>query len=170
MKKINDIDFYKQDAISLAQNLVGKWLETNIDGKVVRAQISETEAYLGADDSASHSYKGKRTNRTETMYMEGGAIYIYLCYGMHYLLNIVSGEKDDPQAVLIRALVQANGPAKATKFLNINKLLNGQSIIDNTQISLWDDGINYSYTTAKRVGINYALEKDRDAPLRFILN
>ncbi len=169
MKIINDLNFFKQDAVTLAKNLVGKWIETNINGKKVRGQIKETEAYLGIDDSACHSYKGKRTKRTETMYMEAGTIYIYLCYGMHYLFNIVCAEKDVPEAVLIRAIVGSEGPAKATKFLNINKDLNGESVINNSQISIFDDENNYSYTTAKRVGIDYALAKDRNAFLRFVL-
>lgn len=169
MKKINDKKFFQQNTIVLAKSLIGKWIETNINGKTVRAQISETEAYLGVEDSACHSYQGKRTNRTETMFMEGGTIYVYLCYGMHYLLNIVSSKKDIPEAVLIRALVEAKGPAKATKYLNINKDLNGESIVNNQKIAIFDDGQNYSHISAKRVGINYALEKDQNAMLRFIL-
>jgi len=170
MKVINDINFFKTDTISLAKNLIGKWIETNIDGKVVKAQISETEAYLGINDSACHTYKGKHTVRTEPMWQEGGTIYIYLCYGLHYLLNIVSKDVDEPEAVLIRALTTANGPAKATKLLNINKSLNGKSIVNNPQIRIWDDGKTYSFTTAPRVGINYALPKDQSAKLRYILN
>jgi len=169
MKKINDLNFFKQDAETLAKNLIGKWIETNIDGKKVKAQIKETEAYLGTIDSACHSYKGKRTKRTETMYMNAGTIYIYLCYGMHYLLNFVCAENDLPEAVLIRALVEADGPAKATKFLNINNKLNGETIINNSKLSIWDDEKNYSYVKAKRVGIDYALNKDKNAMLRFIL-
>ena len=169
MRKINDASFFRQDAETLAKNLIGKWIETNIDGKQVKAQIKETEAYLGTNDSACHSFNGKRTKRTETMYLEGGSIYIYLCYGMHYLLNIVCSEKGVPEAVLIRALVEADGPAKATKYLNINKDLNGESIVYNSKIAIFDDGKNYSFKTAKRVGIDYALDKDKNALLRFIL-
>ena len=169
MKKINNIEFFKVDTITLAKNLVGKWIETNINGKRITAQIAETEAYLGVNDSACHSYNGKRTNRNEPMWNEGGTIYIYLCYGLHYLLNIVSEEKGRPEAVLIRALVQANGPAKATKFLNIDKSLNGKSIINNNEIYILDDGKKYKFTKSKRVGIDYALSKDRESLLRFIL-
>lgn len=169
MKQINDINFFKTDTITLSKNLIGKWIETNIDGVKRKAQIKETEAYLGVNDSACHSYKGKRTKRTETMYMEGGTIYIYLCYGMHYMLNIVSSKINVPEAVLIRALVEADGPAKTTKFLNINKDLNGESIVNNLRISIYDDGNQYLYIKAKRVGIDYALDKDKNALLRFIL-
>lgn len=89
---------------------------------------------------------------------------------MHFLFNIVCAEKEVPEAVLIRALMEADGPAKATKFLNIDKSFNEQSIINNSKICILDDGKTYSYKTAKRVGIDYALEKDKNALLRFILN
>lgn len=169
MKKIENKIFFKKDAITLAKNLIGKWIETDVNGKKTKGQIKETEAYLGISDSACHSYNGKKTKRTETMFMEGGTIYIYLCYGMHYLFNIVCSEKDIPEAVLIRALVEADGPAKTTKFLNIDNKLNGENIANNSKISIYDDGKSYSYKTAKRVGIDYALEKDKNAMLRFIL-
>lgn len=170
MKVINQQEFFTTDTVSLAKNLIGKWIETNINGKVVKAQICETEAYLGVNDSACHTYKNKRTQRTETMYKIGGTIYIYLCYGLHNLLNIVSKKENEPEAVLIRGVVGAVGPAKATKLLNIDKTLNGQSIINNPQICILDDGKKYNYTSAKRVGIDYAQEKDKNALLRFILS
>ena len=88
---------------------------------------------------------------------------------MHFLLNIVSKEKNQPEAVLIRAFVGANGPAKATKLLNINKSLNGQSIINNPKICVMDDGKGYNFEAKKRVGIDYASEKDKNALLRFVL-
>ncbi len=169
MKKINNKDFFKTDTITLAKKLIGKWIETKIDGEVVRAQISETEAYLGVEDSACHSYRGRRTLRNEPMWQEAGTIYVYLCYGMHFLFNIVSMGKDQPEAVLIRALVGHDGPAKTTKFLKINKSLNGQSIINNPNICLLDDAKEYSFTEQKRVGIDYALDKDRNAKLRYVL-
>lgn len=169
MKKINNIDFFKTDTITLAKKLIGKWIETNIDGEVIKAQISETEAYLGVEDSACHSYKGKRTLRNEPMWQEAGTIYVYLCYGMHFLLNIVSKEKNQPEAVLIRALVGATGPSKTTKLLKIDKSLNGQSIINNPKICLIDDENEYNFKAEKRVGIDYAQEKDKNAYLRFVM-
>ena len=169
MKKINNPNFFTSDTITLAKNLIGKWICTNINGKKVIAQISETEAYLGEDDSACHTYKGKRTQRTEPMYQIGGTIYIYLCYGLHYLFNIVSENIGQPKAVLIRAVIGANGPAKLTKLLNIDKSLNAQNIVNNPHICILDDGKIYNYLTKTRVGIDYALEKDKIAPLRFIL-
>lgn len=169
MKIINDINFFQTDTISLAQNLIGKWIKTYVNGKEVKAQISETEAYLGVNDSACHTYKGKKTERTKPMWSDGGTIYIYLCYGLHYLFNIVSCNKDQPEAVLIRATVEANGPAKLTKFLNITKELNGTCIVNNKNICLMDDEKKYSFIKDKRVGIEYALPKDKNAKLRYIL-
>ena len=169
MKLINNLQFFKRDTITLAKSLIGKWIVTNINGVEVKAQICETEAYLGINDSACHTYKGKRTERVEPMWQDGGTIYIYLCYGLHYLLNIVSCDVGEPEAVLIRGVVGAVGPAKTTKLLNINKSLNGQSIVDNPQICIMDDGNNYKHTTATRVGIDYVLSKDKNAKLRFIL-
>ena len=170
MREINDIEYFRQDTISLAKNLIGKWIVTKIDGKEVKAQISETEAYLGVIDSACHTYKGKRTPRTEPMWNDGGTIYIYLCYGLHYLLNIVSKNVGEPEAVLIRATLEANGPAKLTKYLNIDKRLNGCSIVNNESIKILDDGNNYNYISKPRVGIDYAEPKDREACLRFVIS
>lgn len=169
LKKINDISFFQTDTITLAQNLIGKWIKTNICGTTKIAQISEVECYLGIKDSACHTYKGKRSNRTEPMWQQGGTIYIYLCYGIHNLLNIVSEKDGIPESVLIRAVTNANGPAKTTKYLNISKELNGQLIIDNNQIGIFDDDKKYSFKKMPRVGINYALPKDKDALLRFVL-
>lgn len=170
MKKINNNEFFRQDTITLAQSLIGKWIRTNINGEERLAQISETEAYLGIDDSACHTYQNKRTLRTETMYKEGGTIYIYLCYGLHYLLNIVSCNENEPEAVLIRATIEANGPAKLTKYLHIDKSLNNTLIIDNPNICILDDGNTYTFSSTTRIGIDYALEKDRNAKLRYVLN
>ena len=169
MKIINDLQFFKRDTITVAKSLIGKWIVTNIKGIEVKAQICETEAYLGINDSACHTYNGKRTERVEPMWKCGGTIYIYLCYGLHYLFNIVSCDVDEPEAVLIRGVVGANGPAKATKLLNIDKSLNGQSIVNNPKICIMDDGNKYKFTTDTRVGIDYALPKDKNAKLRFIL-
>jgi len=146
MKVIDEESFFTVDTALLAQNLIGKWIETNINGEKVKAQILETEAYLGVNDSACHSFNNRRTNRTEQMYKMGGTIYIYLCYGLHYLFNIVSKSENEPEAVLIRAVTNANGPAKTTKLLNINKSLNGESILNNKKICIMDDGKKYSYT------------------------
>ena len=104
--------FFERDVLEVAPELVGKILVTNIDGVERRLMITETEAYRGEEDTACHASKG-RTNRTDVLYREAGTIYVYLCYGMHWLINIVTGEKDEPQAVLIRACEgNFNGPGK----------------------------------------------------------
>lgn len=98
------ISFYRQtDVVQVAAQLLGKVLHTRWDNEHCYARIVETEAYNGVVDKASHAYGNRRTNRTETMYATGGIAYVYLCYGMHHLFNVVTGKKDVPQAVLIRA-------------------------------------------------------------------
>ena len=169
MKKIQDKQFFKVDTKILAKELLGKWICRKIDGRIVRSQICETEAYLGVDDSACHTYKGKHTPKVEPMWQDGGTIYIYLCYGMHYMLNIVSEDVGVPEAVLIRAVKGAIGPGRVTKLLGVDKSLNGISIVDSDDIWLEDDLCKYTFREDKRVGINYARECDREAKLRFIL-
>ena len=156
-----DYDFYHRPCLEVARDLVGKVLVCG-DQKL---RISETEAYVGESDTACHAHKGK-TKRTEVMYMEAGAIYIYLCYGIHWLLNIVTGKENEPEAVLIRACVDADGPGKLTKKLGITGDFNRQSICgDNLYII--DDGFQCDVTTDKRVGIGYASKEDQDRLWRF---
>lgn len=169
MKKIDDIKFFQCDTTLLAKKLIGKWIKTTIDGEERLAQITETESYLGLNDSACHTYKGKRTARTEPMWQCGGTIYVYLCYGMHYLLNIVSQSNGVPEAVLIRACDCANGPAKLTKFLRIDDNFNNQLIVDNEKIAIFDDEKTYQFFETTRVGIDYAQDKDKNAKLRFVM-
>lgn len=169
MKVINDLDFFTTDTITLAKKLLGKWIETNIGGKIARTQITETEAYLGETDSACHTFGGKRTPRTEPMWQQGGTIFVYVVYGMHLMLNIVSCKVGQPQAVFIRATKDANGPAKTSKFLNITKSLNGQSILDNPQIKILDDGKKYDFHATTRIGIGFARKEDQSALLRFCI-
>ena len=158
---------YKMRAPELAPYLLGKLLCVKRDGKTVRARICETECYFGESDTACHAHRG-RTERTKTLYMEGGAAYVYLCYGIHYLLNVVSGEKDFPEAVLIRGVEEARGPGRATKYLGVDKRYNGISLIDSDEIWIEDDGVSVRYRLDKRVGIDYASEEDRDRLWRFI--
>ena len=154
-------DFYHRPCLEVARDLVGKVLVCG-DKKL---RISETEAYCGEADTACHAHKGK-TKRTEVMYMSAGTIYIYLCYGMHWLLNIVTGEEDEPEAVLIIACVDANGPGKLTKELGITGELNRQSICGD-DLYIIDDGFTCDVTTDKRVGIAYATEEDQNRLWRF---
>ena len=156
-----DYDFYHRPCLQVAHDLVGKVLVCG-DKKL---RISETEAYCGESDTACHAHKGK-TKRTEVMYMEASTIYIYLCYGVHWLLNIVTGEENQPEAVLIRACVDANGPGKLTKRLGITGELNRISICGE-ELYIIDDGFLCEVTTDKRVGIGYASQEDQNRPWRF---
>lgn len=103
-------DFYlREDVVEISKELLGKYLFTKIDGKVTAGIITETEAYAGETDKASHAYNGRRTNRTEIMFAEGGMSYVYLCYGIHHLFNVVTNFKNTPHAVLVRAVKPIEG-------------------------------------------------------------
>lgn len=164
MKRLT-YDFFHRHALEVAPDLVGKLLVCN--GNFLR--ISETEAYCGTADTACHAHKG-RTKRTEVLYADAGTIYIYLCYGMHWLMNVITGDVDDPQGVLIRACVEAEGPGKLTKKLGITGNLNRGSVVDSDILWIADDGFQCSIRTDKRVGIGYASQEDQDKPWRFILS
>ena len=112
-----DHRFFHRECLEVARDLVGKVLVHCCGDEIRRLRITETEAYCGISDTACHASKGK-TKRTEVLWMEAGTVYLYLCYGMHWLLNIVTGEENDPQAVLIRACEGADGPGKLTKQPN----------------------------------------------------
>ena len=162
-----DREFFRQDAEKLAASLVGKLLVRRFpDGSIKKLRITETEAYTGTDDTACHAHKGK-TPRSEMLWHDGGTIYVYLCYGMHYLINIVSGKEDDPQAVLIRCCEGAEGPGRLTKALGIDRSYNGLDIMKCEDLWLEDDGAKVDITLDVRVGIAYADEKDRNALLRY---
>lgn len=159
-------DFYLQPALELAPQLIGKILCRRFADKVLKARIIETEAYYGESDTACHAHKG-RTSRTKTMYEEGGIAYVYLCYGIHNMLNIVSGPLDHPEAALIRGVEGYIGPGKLTKYMEIDRSFNGICLLGDV---LWieDDGIDFQYNASTRIGINYASEEYRDKLWRFI--
>ena len=159
-------EFFHRECLEAARDLVGKLLVRQTPEGICRLRISETEAYCGEDDTACHAHKG-RTKRTEVLYAEAGTIYIYLCYGIHWLLNIVTGEKNDPQAVLIRACVEAPGPGKLTKRLGITGELNQKKIYDQDTLWIEDDGFRCQIVEDKRVGIGYASQEDQDRLWRF---
>lgn len=161
-----DYKFYRQSAVELAPRLLGKLLCRSFGGEILKFRITETECYYGEDDTACHAHKG-RTKRTEIMYGEGGRAYIYLCYGIHSLLNIVTGEKGFPEAVLIRGIEGFDGPGKLTKRLNIDRGLNGENLITSDKLWLEDDGVVSEYKAGKRVGIDYATEQYRNKLWRF---
>lgn len=161
-------EFYHRPCLEVARDLVGKILVHRMDGQELRLRITETEAYCGEGDTACHAHKG-RTKRTEVMYQEAGTIYIYLCYGVHWMLNIVTGEENEPEAVLIRACEgKMNGPGKLTRALQITGQLNRGSILGDT---LWieDDGLSPTLRALPRVGIGYASEEDQSRLWRFQL-
>ena len=117
-------DFFARDALTVAPELVGKTLVRVMpDGEIRKLVISETEAYMGEKDTACHAHRG-RTKRNAPLYMAGGIFYIYLCYGIHWLLNTVTGAEGEPQGVLIRACRGFEGPGKLTKQLLITGELN----------------------------------------------
>ena len=159
-----DYAFFHRPCLEVARDLVGKVLVHN--GEMLR--ISETEAYCGEADTACHAHKG-RTKRTDVMYREAGTMYLYLCYGVHWLLNIVTGEPEQPEAVLIRACVDAPGPGRLTKKLGITGQLNGASVVDSPELWIGDDGFVCRITTDRRVGIGYASEEDQARLWRFRL-
>ena len=163
MKRLT-YEFYHRPCVEVARDLVGKVLV--FQGQ--RLRISETEAYCGESDTACHASKG-RTKRTEVMYMEAGTVYIYLCYGMHWMLNIVTGDVDQPEAVLIRACVDAPGPGRLTKKLGITGQQNRSSVVTSAAFWIEDDGFSCEIELDKRVGIGYAAQEDQDKLWRFII-
>lgn len=163
--RIVDQKFFDKPARELAPLLLGKVLCRKLGEKIMRAKITEVEAYCGEDDTACHSARGK-TERTKVMWEQGGVIYVYLCYGMHNMFNIVcAGNK--PEAVLIRGVEGAKGPGRVTKFLEISRLQNGIDLKTSNEMWLEDAPLVASFRTGPRVGIDYAAELDKSAPLRF---
>lgn len=166
-KKLSE-NFFRRDCLDVAPELVGKILVRRLaDGTLLKERISETEAYRGEEDKACHASKGK-TERTKILYGESGMIYIYLCYGIHWLMNIVTGEKDNPQCVLVRAGEIHNGPAKLTKYMQIDGSFNNCKICGNPDIWIEVDGFRPEIKTAPRVGIDYAGDYWKNMEWRFI--
>lgn len=180
--------FLNEDVVEVAHDLIGKKLITKLNGKLTSGIITETEAYAGANDRASHAYGNRRTERTETMFAEGGIAYVYLCYGIHHLFNVVTNKKNIPHAVLIRGIYPvdgyetiqerrnsklsklkiAAGPGTLSKSLGITTALNGISITEN---KIWIEDVNEGFKPIQikkgpRIGIDYA-GKDALLPYRF---
>ena len=170
--------------------MLGKILFTRTDDGITAGIIVETEAYFGTSDKASHAYGGRRTARTETMYSKGGTAYVYLCYGIHYLFNVVTSAKDDPKCVLIRSIEPfkgleiiemrrkmpadhqaiSSGPGSVAKSLGINSSFNKSNLAGDR---IWIEDRDISYTTsqitiASRIGIAYAQEH-ASLPMRFFV-
>lgn len=163
-----DPGLFEKDCLELAPALVGKLIVRTLpDGDEIRLRITETEAYRGTEDTACHASKGK-TARNELLWRRGGTIYVYLCYGIHWLLNIISAQEGVPQAVLIRACeAPFDGPGKLTKALSIGKAFNGLDIRDCDGLRLEDDGCRFEIETDTRVGIGYASAEDQARLWRF---
>ena len=169
MKRLEQ-DFFARDAQVVARALVGCELVHRTPAGELRLRITETEAYCGEADTACHAHKG-RTKRTEVMYGPAGDIYIYLCYGMHWLLNIVTGQSEDPQAVLIRACAAAPGPARLTKALHIDGSLNRGSVLaPDSPLWVEGDGSLHPVVQKPRVGIGYASPEDQARLWRYCLD
>ena len=189
-------DYFQKDALYLAKDLLGKVLVREVDGKIIKSRIVETEAYIGNGDKACHAYNGRRTKRTEVLYSEGGIAYIYLIYGMYNCLNVVTGIKEEAEAVLIRALeplnefdyisnkrfnkdfdnltkaqklALTNGPGKLCKALLIDRELNAIKLYEKGKLYLIDDGFkDFNVVETKRIGIDYA-EEAIHFPWRFYI-
>ena len=183
------LEFYvRDDVVLISRELLGKVLCTKINGQIAKAIITETEAYAGIDDKASHAYGGRRTRRTEPMYGRGGTAYIYLCYGIHHLFNIVTNIAGTPHAVLIRAgkplegsdVMQKRrkkerldktllaGPGSLAQALGITTNLTGTSLLGN-RIWIEDQRIPLdaeAVIAGPRIGVNYAAE-DAERAYRF---
>ena len=160
--------FFAQDPLTAARLLVGKILVHRTPEGEKRLRITETEAYWGEADTACHAHKG-RTKRTDVMYRRGGTVYVYLCYGMHWMLNLVTGPEDDPQAILIRACETAPGPGRLTKALGVTGDLNGTTVLSpGSELWVEDDGTACQTRPEKRVGIAYASQEDQDKLWRFV--
>jgi DNA-3-methyladenine glycosylase len=138
------------------------------DGTYGRYKVTEAEAYRGIEDRACHAFKGK-TPRTEVMFNEGGRLYIYLIYGMYWMLNIVTGEENNPQAILVRGVETLNGPGKLTKAFGIDKSFYGEDLITSERIWFEDSGIKPAVKTSPRIGIDYAGEYWASRPWRFYI-
>lgn len=170
-KKRLEEEFFNKNTLNVAKNLLGKVLCVEKGKKILRGIIAETEAYRGKDDLANHASKG-RTKRTETMYLKAGTIYVYLVYGMHFCLNIVTEKENYPSAVLIRGILPIIenksetkieqktiiGPGRVSRYFGINKNFNGLNI-SGDKIWLEDWGIKVSekdIVASKRIGVDYA--------------
>ncbi len=193
LQKLNrlGIDFYqRKDVVKVARELLGKVLVTQFKDKVTAARIVETEAYNGITDKASHAYNNRRTARTEIMYAEGGAAYVYLCYGIHHLFNVVTNLEGIPHAVLIRAgeplvgmahmLVRTNkamadftitrGPGNFSKAMGVSTIYSGKHLLGD-EMFIGDDGFRVKkkdIVVTARIGVDYAQE-DALLPYRFFL-
>lgn len=189
MKKLPPSFYSRTDVVSIAKELLGKIVVTHIDGRRTSGRIVETEAYVAFVDKASHSFKGRRTAKNEHMYAPAGTSYVYICYGIHQMLNFVTNEKDIPDAILIRAVepidgidvmlqrtgklkpdnTLTKGPGNVGKALGLNKLHSGLSLFEDP-ITVYNDPSfkleEAQIGVSKRIGVEPAGE-DGLLPYRF---
>ncbi len=186
-----DRSFYeREDVLAIARELLGKLIITSFDGETAAGRIVETEAYCGIHDKASHAYSGRRTSRTENMYKQGGVAYVYLCYGIHHLFNVVTNIENVPHAVLIRAIEPVegkeimlrrsgrntwdknigSGPGNVTKALGIITNHSGADLQGEKLYLAEDDYVlqENSITVTPRIGVDYAGE-DANLLYRFVI-
>jgi DNA-3-methyladenine glycosylase len=169
MKQRLTASFFQNDVLTVAPQLLGKKIVRVFpNGQKSEFLITETEAYRGEDDLACHASKG-RTPRTEVMYLNGGHIYVYLIYGMYWMLNFVTSIPNNPQAVLIRGIEGFNGPGKLTRHLQIDKSFNYDNLENSERLFVQENLTKVSYKTETRIGIEYAGEYWKNRPWRFIL-
>jgi DNA-3-methyladenine glycosylase len=162
-------EFYICDVLEVAPRIIGKNMVIRMPGGTFgRYRVTEAEAYRGIEDRACHAFKGK-TARTQIMFNEGGYIYIYLIYGMYWMLNIVTGEENNPQAILIRGVETLSGPGKLTKSLGINKSYYGEDLTKSERIWFEESGENPIIKTSQRIGIAYAGEYWASKPWRYYI-
>ena len=161
--------FFQRDVTKVAPELLGKLLVRCFeDGTIQKFVITETEAYRGGEDKACHANKGL-TPRTKVMFEEGGLVYVYLIYGMYWMLNFVTGEVGDSSAVLIRGVEGISGPGRVGRALQLDKSFYGETLATSERIWIEDAGLKPQFTTAPRVGIDYAGEPWISKPWRFIV-
>lgn len=164
------VDFYSRDVLDVAPDLLGKYLvRVRDDGTAVKKIITEVEAYRGEEDLACHASKG-RTSRTGIMYSSGGHLYVYLIYGMYWMLNIVTGKAGMPQAALIRGLQDINGPGRITRDLSVDGSFNGINLVFSEHIWVEDHGYVPDYHTSGRIGVDYAGEYWKTMPWRYVID
>jgi DNA-3-methyladenine glycosylase len=162
-------EFYIRDVLEVAPELTGKIMAVRLDsGMIGRYIVTEVEAYKGTEDKACHASKG-RTARTEIMYHDGGRLYVYLVYGMYWMLNVVTGSQNNPQAVLIRGVESLPGPGKLTRSLGIDRSYYGEDLTLSGRLWFEESGVSPIIMTGERIGIDYAGEYWSSRPWRFYI-
>jgi len=162
-------DFFCRDVLEVAPNLLGKYIIRRNGASIYKYLIKEVEAYRGEEDLSCHASKGK-TERTKVMYEQGGLVYVYLIYGIHWMLNIVTGEKNYPQAVLIRSIDKFSGPGRVSRSLAIDKSFYGEDLTKSERIWIEDNEINSIIYKGPRIGIDYSGPYWSKVPWRFWIN